>query len=39
MRLKRKPDFDAYFKFLEELFALFPPNVKRKLIIGNQFKL
>lgn len=40
MKLKIKLNFDEYFKFLEDYFEMFKPNLKkRKLITGNQFKL
>lgn len=40
MKLKAKLTLDEYFKFLEEYFKLFKPDLKkRKLIKGNNFKL
>lgn len=38
-KLRRKPDFGAYFKFLDELFALFPSRKSRRPIKGDNFKL
>lgn len=40
MKLRIILNFDEYFKFLEEYFLLFKPNLsKRKKITGTQFKL
>lgn len=40
MKSKIKLNFDEYFKFLEEYFILFKPEMKKKkFIIGNNFKL